>query len=148
MGEDKSMFATKTKILFCDDMGTFRMMIKNALQTLRLTNYTEAEDGETALRLLLEAQRTKEPFELILSDWNMPKMSGIDFLKKVRSEPWGKSLPFIMLTGETEKENIMEALENKVTQYVVKPFTVDGLREKLQSAYAKWAAETGVKKSA
>lgn len=142
------MFHKNTKILFVDDMAMFRTMVKNSLTALGLRNFVEADNGEDAWNLVQEAIRNKEPFQLIISDWTMPKMKGIDLLKKVRSEPWGKSFPFIMLTGEAEKQNILEALENKVSQYIIKPFSVDQLKQKLEVAHAKVTAETSVKKTA
>lgn len=142
------MFPVTTKVLYVDDMAMFRVMVKNALTTLGFKNMTEANDGEMGWNFIAEANNKKDPYQLIICDWTMPKMKGIDLLKKVRSEAWGKDLPFIMLTGEAEKQNILEALENKVSQYIIKPFTVDGLKEKMTAAHTKWVAATGAKKSA
>jgi two-component system chemotaxis response regulator CheY len=142
------MFKKEIRILFIDDMVMFRTMVKNALTALAYRNYVEAQDGDEAWQKIQEGLRNKTPFDLIISDWTMPKLKGIDLLKQVRSEPWGKSLPFIMLTGESEKQLIMEAIENRVSQYIIKPFTVDQLKAKMEQAYAKWAAETGLKKTA
>lgn len=142
------MFPKQTRIIFVDDMSMFRTMVKNALRELGFTNFVEADDGEQAWTLIAEARTKNQPFELIISDWTMPKMKGIDLLKKVRAEPWGKGFPFLMLTGETEKQMILEAIENKVSQYIIKPFTVNQLKEKLEATHVKWVAETGAKKSA
>jgi two-component system chemotaxis response regulator CheY len=142
------MFKKEIRILFADDMAMFRAMVKNSLTTLGYRNYVETQDGEEAWLKIQEAIRENKPFDLIISDWMMPKLKGIDLLKQVRAESWGKALPFIMLTGEAEKQNIMEAIENRVSQYIIKPFTVDQLKGKLEQTYTKWCAETGVKKSA
>jgi len=142
------MFKKEIRILFADDMAMFRAMVKNALTALGYRNYVETQDGEEAWQKIQEANRENKPFDLIISDWMMPKMKGIDLLKQVRSEPWGKSLPFIMLTGEAEKQNIMEAIENRVSQYIIKPFTVDQLKGKMEQTYTKWRAETNTKKTA
>lgn len=135
------MFSSDTKILVVDDMPLFRTMTKNALRDLGFLNYTEAADGAAAWDLLAAAEQKKEPFQLVISDWSMPKMKGIELLKKVRAEAWGKSFPFIMLTGEAEKEFIIEAMQNKVSQYIIKPFTPAILKEKLEMTHAKWKLE-------
>lgn len=139
------MFPETTKILVVDDMPLFRTMAKNALKDLGLPNYTEAADGAAAWELINAAIQKKAPFELIISDWSMPKLKGIELLKKVRAEPWGKGFPFIMLTGEAEKDFILEALQNKVSQYIIKPFTTAILKEKLEIVHSKWKLESSQK---
>lgn len=134
------MFHKNTKILIVDDMSMFRAMVKKALADLEFTNFQEAPDGEAAWAAINDARLQKKPFQLVICDWTMPKMKGIELLKKIREEPWGKSFPFIMLTGETEKQNIMEAVEANVSQYIIKPFTVDMLKQKMKQTYDKVAA--------
>lgn len=139
------MFPKKTKILIADDMAMFRQMLKQALATLEFPNYHEFVDGAAAWQGLQGALEAKVPFELIISDWSMPKMKGIELLKKVRASPWGTRLPFVMLTGEAEKENIVEAVQSGVTQYIIKPFTVESLQQKLKLAYDKFNASSPAK---
>jgi two-component system, chemotaxis family, chemotaxis protein CheY len=134
------MFPKNTKILIVDDMAMFRQMVKQALTGLGFTNYQEFPDGIHAWTALKDAQVQKAPYELIISDWNMPKMKGIELLRNVRAESWGAIVPFVMLTGETEQNIIMDAIKAGVTQYIVKPFTVDSLKDKLKIAYDKTVA--------
>lgn len=115
------------KILIVDDFSTMRKIIRNILTQLGFKNILEADDGTTALEIL-----SKEKVDLVISDWNMPKMSGLELLKAVRSNEAIKDLPFIMVTAEAQKENILEAIKYKVNQYIVKPFTPETLKEKLE----------------
>ncbi len=119
------------KILVVDDFATMRKIIKNILTQLGFKNILEADDGTTALEIL-----KKEKVDLIISDWNMPKMSGLELLKAVRSNEETKDIPFIMVTAEAQKENILEAIKYKVSQYIVKPFTPETLKEKLEKVFA------------
>ena len=115
------------KILIVDDFATMRKILKNLLLQMGLKNVIEADDGTTALEVL-----AKEKVDLIISDWNMPKMTGIELLKAVRNDENLKSVKFIMVTAESQKENVIEAIKLGVNQYVVKPFTPEVLREKLE----------------
>jgi two-component system chemotaxis response regulator CheY len=120
----------KMKILIVDDFSTMRRIIKNILRQLGYENIYEADDGTTALNVL-----QSEKIQFIISDWNMPTMSGIELLKKVRaSEAW-KDLPFLMVTAEGQKENVIEAVRNKVSNYIVKPFTAETLKEKIDKIF-------------
>ncbi len=121
---------TNMKILIVDDFSTMRKIIRNILVQLGFKNIIEADDGTTALEVL-----SKEKVDLIISDWNMPKMSGLDLLKAVRGNEATKNLPFIMVTAEAQKENILEAIKYKVSQYIVKPFTPETLKEKLEKVF-------------
>lgn len=118
------------KILIVDDFSTMRKIIRNILTQLGFKNILEADDGTTALEIL-----GKEKIDLVISDWNMPKMSGLELLKAVRSNEATKDLPFIMVTAEAQKENILEAIKYKVSQYIVKPFTPETLKEKLEKVF-------------
>jgi two-component system chemotaxis response regulator CheY len=118
------------KILIVDDFATMRKIIRNILTQLGFKNILEADDGTTALEIL-----KKEKVDLIISDWNMPKMSGIELLKAVRSDENLKDVPFVMVTAEAQKENILEAIKYKVNQYIVKPFTPETLKEKLDKVF-------------
>ncbi|MBX6423598.1 chemotaxis response regulator CheY [Thermosulfurimonas sp. F29] len=118
------------RILVVDDFATMRKIIKNILSQLGFKNIIEADDGTTAWEIL-----QKEPVDLIISDWNMPKMSGLELLKKVRADEKLKDTPFLMVTAEAQKENIIEAAKYKVSQYIVKPFTPETLKEKLEKIF-------------
>ena len=113
-------------VLIVDDFATMRRIVKNILRQLGFTNISEADDGKTALQAL-----KKEKYDLILSDWNMPGMPGIELLKTVRSDDELKDIPFLMVTAEAEKENIVEAVKLGVSNYIVKPFTAETMSEKL-----------------
>ena len=114
------------KVLIVDDFATMRRIVKNILRQLGFTDISEADDGKTALRAL-----KKEKFDLILSDWNMPEMPGIELLKAVRADDELKDIPFLMVTAEAEKGNIVEAVKLGVSNYIVKPFTAETMSEKL-----------------
>ena len=115
------------KVLVVDDFSTMRKIIKNNLKGMGFNNIVEAENGQKALEEL-----KKESVGLIISDWNMPVMTGIELLKAVRGDAGLKSIPFIMVTAEGQKDNVMEAAKAGVSNYVVKPFTPDTFSEKLQ----------------
>ncbi len=119
------------KVLLTDDSGTMRTIQKRCLLKLGLSEdeITEAEDGQQALKHF-----QGDTFDVILSDWNMPNMDGLTFLQKVRET--NKDVPFIMITTEAERARVVTAIQNGVTDYLVKPFTPDDLREKLE----KWVA--------
>ncbi|MFZ5586603.1 MAG: chemotaxis response regulator CheY [Thermodesulfobacteriota bacterium] len=121
---------TKMKVLVVDDFSTMRRIVKNILRQLGFENIVEADDGETAMRKL-ESER----IDFIISDWNMPKMSGLELLKWVRSHEEFKDLPFLMVTAEAQKENVLEAVKAKVSNYIVKPFTAETLSEKIEKIF-------------
>lgn len=123
-------YDTKMKVLVVDDFATMRRIVKNVLRQLGFENITEADDGETAVRKL-ESER----IDFIVSDWNMPKMSGLELLKWVRAHDEFKDLPFLMVTAEAQKENVLEAVKAKVSNYIVKPFTADTLAEKIDKIF-------------
>ena len=113
-------------VLVVDDFSTMRRIVRNILRDLEFKTILEAENGTSALDIL----HTQE-VHLIVSDWNMPKMTGIELLKAVRSDDKLKDLPFLMITAESQKENIVEAVKARVSNYIVKPFTAATLAEKL-----------------
>jgi len=115
------------KVLIVDDFATMRRILRNILKQIGFTNITEADNGKNALREL-----KKEKFDLILCDWNMPEMPGIELLNAVRSDDALKHIPFVMVTAEAQKENIIEAVKAKVSSYIVKPFTAEIVSEKLK----------------
>jgi len=118
------------KILVVDDFATMRRIIKNILTQLGFKNIIEADDGTTALDVL-----KSEKIGLIVSDWNMPKMTGLDLLKAVRADTSLANTPFIMVTAEAQQDNIILAVKAKVSQYIVKPFTAETLSEKLNKIF-------------
>lgn len=121
------MFDFKVKVLVVDDFPTMRRIVKNLLKQLGFENIDEAEDGMAALGKLRNGG-----YGLVVSDWNMPNMEGIDLLRAVRTEPIVKDIPFLMVTAEAEKEKVIEAIKAGVDNYVVKPFTAEVLKEKLE----------------
>lgn len=118
------------KILIVDDFATMRRIVKNILVQLGYKNIIEADDGTSALNVL-----KTEKVDLIISDWNMPKMTGLDLLKAVRGNDATASLPFIMVTAEAQQDNIIQAVKAKVSQYIVKPFTAETMQEKLSKVF-------------
>ena len=128
------MFPANTRILIVDDMMTMRKIVAKVCKELGYTDLVEAADGMNAWR---ELTTSSVPFGLVISDWNMPNLSGLDLVRKVRSEAKYKDLPFLMVTAEVEVHQVKEAIASGVDNYVVKPFTADGLKEKLAAVYAK-----------
>lgn len=127
MEEVSLVFDFKVKVLVVDDFPTMRRIVKNLLKQLGFENIDEAEDGMAALGKLRNGG-----YGLVVSDWNMPNMEGIDLLRAVRTEPIVKDIPFLMVTAEAEKEKVIEAIKAGVDNYVVKPFTAEVLKEKLE----------------
>ena len=124
---DKSM-----NVLVVDDFSTMRRIVKNLLVEIGFTNIEEADDGKTALPIL-----EKGGIDFLVTDWNMPGMPGIDLLKAVRANPKLSSIPVLMVTAESKREQIMEAAQAGVNGYVVKPFTADTLREKVDKVFER-----------
>ncbi len=122
------MIDKDTRILVVDDFSTMRRIIKNNLKGLGYLCVDDAEDGRSALELL----RVND-YGLVLCDWNMPGMSGLDLLRAVRREPRFSALPFVMITAEAKRVNIVEAVQAGVTSYVVKPFKAATLVQKLNA---------------
>jgi two-component system, chemotaxis family, chemotaxis protein CheY len=131
------MFPAETRILVIDDMLSIRDLVKNQLKSMGLKNLVEAEDGEQGLKVLIQQNASGSPIELVISDWNMPKMSGLDLLKQVRATPEWQSLPFVLLTSESEREQVTEAVLAGVSQYIVKPFTAKIFEEKIKGVWIK-----------
>ncbi|MBZ0071778.1 MAG: chemotaxis response regulator CheY [Thiohalobacteraceae bacterium] len=130
---DKNM-----KILIVDDFSTMRRIIKNLLRDLGFNNTQEADDGNTALPMLQSGN-----FDFLVTDWNMPGMTGIDLLKAVRADAKLASLPVLMVTAEAKKDQIVEAAQAGVNGYIVKPFTAITLKEKIDRIFERLQAATG-----
>lgn len=124
---DKNM-----KILIVDDFSTMRRIIKNLLRDLGFNNTAEADDGSSGLAMLQNGH-----FDFLITDWNMPKMPGIALLKEVRADPTLSKMPVLMVTAEAKREQIMEAAQAGVNGYIVKPFTADTLKEKLDKIFER-----------
>ncbi|MFT5117460.1 MAG: two-component system chemotaxis response regulator CheY [Kiritimatiellia bacterium] len=118
------------KILIVDDFSTMRRIIKNLLRDLGFTNTQEADDGLTALPMLKGGD-----FDFLVTDWNMPGMTGIELLKEVRADEKLANLPTLMVTAEAKKDQIVEAAQAGVNGYVVKPFTAQALKEKIEKIF-------------
>ena len=125
-------FRPDMKTIVIDDMMTMRKIITKMLKSIGFTNIQEADDGATAWPMIEEAKNAGEPFEFIVSDWNMPKMSGLDLLIKIRATEGIKDTPFLMVTAEAEQSNVVKVVQAGVSNFVVKPFKPDTLKEKIQ----------------
>lgn len=118
------------RILVVDDFSTMRRIIKNILRQLGFSNVIEADDGTTAWETL-----NKDRVEFVISDWNMPNMTGIELLRKVRASEEFGDMPFLMVTAEAQQENIIEAVQAKVSNYIVKPFTAETMKQKIDKIF-------------
>jgi two-component system chemotaxis response regulator CheY len=124
---------TDINILIVDDFPTMRKIVKSVLKQLGYQNVVEAEDGQIALNML----RSNPQIEFVVSDWNMPNMTGIELLKSVRADAKLKHLPFLMVTAEADKDNIVEAVKSGVSNYIVKPFNAATMKEKIDKIFKK-----------
>ncbi|HCN62330.1 MAG TPA: response regulator [Pseudomonas sp.] len=120
------------KILIVDDFSTMRRIIKNLLRDLGFTNTVEADDGNTAIPILNTGR-----IDFLVTDWNMPGMTGIDLLRHVRADEKLKHLPVLMVTAEAKREQIIEAAQAGVNGYVVKPFTAQALKDKIEKIFER-----------
>lgn len=123
------------KILVVDDMSTMRKIVRNMLNKMGHLNVEEADDGAPAWKMLNEAHELGKPFDFVVSDWNMPNMTGIDFLKNIRTSEVFKKLPFLMVTAESEQANVIIAVKAGVSNFVVKPFSIQVLKEKIDKIF-------------
>lgn len=123
------------KILVVDDFSTMRRIIKNLLRDLGFNNTSEADDGRTALPMLQNGR-----FDFLITDWNMPDMTGIELLKAMRADPKLHSLPVLLVTAEAKRDQIVEAAQAGVNGYIVKPFTAQTLKEKIEKIFERMQA--------
>lgn len=128
MAVDKSM-----KVLIVDDYQTMLRILRNLLKQLEFPNVVDASDGTKALEAL-----RKEAFGIIISDWNMVPMTGIQLLREVRGDPKLKHIPFIMITAESKSENVITAKEAGVSNYIIKPFNAETLKAKMVSVLGEF----------
>lgn len=127
---DKNM-----KILIVDDFSTMRRIVKNLLADLGFSNTAEADDGKTAWPMLQTGD-----FDFVVTDWNMPGMTGIDLLKAIRGDAKLKALPVLMVTAEAQRDQIVDAAKAGVNGYIIKPFTAATLKEKLDKIFQRFEA--------
>jgi len=125
MPADKNM-----RILVVDDFNTMRRIVKNILKQLGFENVGEAENGQEALEVL-----KKEKFDFVITDWNMPIMTGLDLLKAIKADAALKDIPVMMVTAEAQQQNIVEAVKTGASNYIVKPFTAEVLEEKISKIF-------------
>jgi len=118
-------------VLIVDDFATMRRILKNIMKQIGFSKIAEAENGKNALKML-----KSDAIDLVLCDWNMPEMAGIDLLNAVRGDDQLKTTPFVMVTAEAQKENILEAVKAGVSSYIVKPFTAETVEEKLKKVFS------------
>lgn len=126
------MADTKMKILIVEDFATMRQIIKKILRQAGYHDILEADDGTTALPKL----KTNK-IDFVIADWNMPNMTGLDLLKAMRSDEALRDIPFLMVTAEANKDNIIEAVQSGVSNYIVKPFTPETLKEKIEQIFSR-----------
>ena len=126
---------TNMRVLIVDDYNTMLRILRNLLKMLGFDNVDEANDGTEALQKLREED---SDYGLVISDWNMEPMTGIQFLRELRSDESLKSTPFIMVTAESELDNVIAAKEAGVSNYIVKPFTAETLKAKLVSVLGEF----------
>jgi two-component system chemotaxis response regulator CheY len=119
-------------VLVVDDFSTMRRIVKNLLKQIGFVNIDEAEDGQDAYKKLKSRR-----YDLVISDWNMPNLDGLGLLKKIREDEELKDIPILMVTAEAEKDKVITAIKAGVNNYIVKPFTGEVLREKIEKIFEK-----------
>lgn len=124
------MLDAKAKILVVDDFSTMRRILKNILKQLGYENLDEAEDGVQALSKLKGGS-----YDFVVTDWNMPNMTGLELCKKIRAEPSIKETPVLFITAEAQKKNIIQAVQAGASNYIVKPFTAEVLKKKMEKMF-------------
>jgi len=134
------MFPKATRILVVDDMAAMRLRITNQLTAMGFVSIEQAGNGEEAFAMLEKKRLENNSIELIISDWSMPVMTGIDFLEKIKANECYAKLPFIMVTAEGEKTKVIRALKAGVSDYLIKPVDKIVLEQKLLTIWAKQAA--------
>jgi len=131
------MFPKETNILVVDDSIHMRRLITDTLYQLGFRKLVSASDANEAINLMGLNQKNKDPFQLILSDLNMPGINGLEFLKQIRATELYASMPFILITTESEKKYVLDAAVNGVSSYIVKPFTTEALANRMLEAWKK-----------
>ncbi len=124
----------RMRVLVVDDFATMRKIVRNILKKIGFEDIVEAEDGNAAIHMI-----KNDKIGMVVTDWNMPNMTGLDLLREIRNNPQTANLPVLMVTAEGLKENVMEAVKAGVSNYVVKPFTAEVLQEKIETIFKKMA---------
>lgn len=124
------MLDTKAKILIVDDFSTMRRIVKNILKQLGYENMEEAEDGTQALSKLRAGS-----FDFVVTDWNMPNMTGLELCEQIRADDALKEIPVLFVTAEAQKENVVAAVQAGASNYIVKPFTAEVMKEKMEKIF-------------
>jgi two-component system chemotaxis response regulator CheY len=120
------------KVLVVDDFATMRKIVRNILKQIGFTNIVEADDGVNALQMIKE-----DKIDFVVTDWNMPNMTGLDLLKNIRASEKAKNTPVLMVTAEGLADNVVDAVKAGVDNYVVKPFTAETVQAKIEQIFAK-----------
>ncbi|MCB0361476.1 MAG: response regulator [Bdellovibrionales bacterium] len=131
------MFPSNTKILIVDDLKTIRSLLREFLKKLGYSNIIEADDGKSALIMLKAAETSKSPYGLIISDWNMPNKTGLSLLEDCRKDQNLRKIPFLMVTIESEKDYVLQAVKMGVSDFIVKPFTIKTIEQKLAAIWSR-----------
>ena len=135
------MIPNGTRILVIDDMSMMRSLLKGQLRQMGLTDIFDAENGQKGFDILTQQLAAKKPIDMVLSDWNMPVMTGIELLKRVRAMPEFENLPFVLITAEGEADQVKEAIDSKVSNYIKKPITPALVQEKIAAVWKKYHPE-------
>lgn len=135
------MFPSNTRVLVVDDMMTMRAMVKNQVRSLGFTEILNAQNGQEALEIIKTQRKIGQPIQLVLSDWNMPVMTGIQLLRTLRESEDFKKIPFVLITAEGEEGQVKEAIELRVNQYIRKPFNPATVKEKLEIVWKQVAKD-------
>ena len=125
------------KVLVVDDFATMRKIVRNILKQIGFTNIVEADDGANAMSMIKD-----DKIDFVVTDWNMPNMTGLELLKNIRSTEKAKDLPVLMVTAEGLSENVVDAVKAGVDNYIVKPFTAETVQAKIEQIFAKRAANS------
>jgi two-component system chemotaxis response regulator CheY len=133
------MFNANTKFLVVDDFATMRKIVKKVLDELGFKNVVEAVDGKNAIEVLKEHDAKNDPIQFVISDWNMPNLTGLELLKACKADQKFNALPFMLVTAESEQSQIIEAAKAGVSEYVIKPFNAATLKVKIEKVYNKTA---------
>ncbi len=131
------MALTELRFLVVDDMMTMRKIVSQQLRGMGITDIEEANDGSVAWQKMEDAAKLNKPFQFVVSDWNMPEMKGIELLKKARGHSAYTDVAFLLVTAESEMDQVKEAVTSGVDNYLVKPFTPAAFQEKLMAAYQR-----------
>ena len=131
------MFSPNTRVLVVDDMSVMRLLVASLLKGLGFTHVVEATDGSDAWKKFTQAEQNGAPFQLVISDWNMPRLKGIDLVRRIRQSPTLGATPFVMLTAENDQASLAESTAAGVTAHLAKPFNEALFREKIAEAFEK-----------